>query len=172
MRKPRSSNFLMSTTGADELPTGCCGKRRMLRKGMLGAQNPEFINLSEHLRSCWQRLRDSSLPLLDGSGSPSKLAAPQYVARLGVRLDLHRMAPFSQFCLLNQAVGSGFWTVRETRRLAAPQCAAGFRVRLDLHGRLLFWIFVYSVNLVSPVLGGLEIQISCPTVRCRLSYSS
>jgi hypothetical protein len=76
--------------------------------------------------------------VLDCSGDPTNLAAPQCVARLRVRLDLHRVAPFSRLLLLRQSVGSSSGLFAKSLKLAAPQCVARLRVRLDLHRIALF----------------------------------
>jgi hypothetical protein len=98
----------------------------MLRKEEVGARNPVSINLSEHHQLCWLETLCNQRLFLASSGD-LKLAALQYVARLRVRLDLHRGAPF---------LGS----------------------------------LTRSFSLLTQLLCCCEtLQISCPTLRCRLS---
>jgi hypothetical protein len=80
--------------------------------------------------------------VLDGSESPSNLAAPQCVASLGVRLDLHGIAP-SPWIFTDSVTVLAFSSARfgKPLRLAAPHCVAGSGVRLDLHVFAPFAIF-------------------------------
>src|SRR5260370_42085270 len=63
----------------------------------------------------------------------SDLAAPQCVAGFGVRLDLHVIAPFLEFCVACSVnLSPQFWPFRTSSAFTAPQCVAGFRVRIYL----------------------------------------
>ncbi len=112
-----------------------------------------------------------------GSGNPSKLAAPQNVAGLDVRLDLHVATPYSWISFANsvRVVSLQFLDGLEIPSdLAAPQCVASFGVRLDLHviapylgffllGRavaLQFWTVRKPVNLAAPqCVAGLGVRL-------------
>lgn len=82
-------------------------------------------------------------------GNPQELAAPQRVARSGVRLDFHRTTPFSDFHSLDQPA-RGFGPLGKALNLAAPHCVASFRVRLDFHWIASFpGIFTFTNQSVS-----------------------
>jgi hypothetical protein len=73
-------------------------KREMLQKGCLGARNPQ----SSTFQSIPAVLGRDSVNGPGRSGlfeDPSKLAAPQYVARFRASLDFHRISPFLRIFL-------------------------------------------------------------------------
>jgi hypothetical protein len=83
-----------------------------------------------------------------------KLGPPHCVARLRVRLDLHRIAPFVEFAIPSQFVGPGSGRVAKFLKLATPQCVARFCVRLYFHRIAPFLGFVMLVQSVGPGSGG------------------
>ena len=91
------------------------GQARDAPKGMLGARNPGFVILLEHpyllLQTFWTIQFWWLSKLL-------KLAAPQYVASFGVRLDLHVIAPCPGiFADSFRRLAFGSWTVSGTRQI-------------------------------------------------------
>ena len=77
-------------------------------------------------------------------GRPLKLAAPQCVAGLRIRLDLHRIAPFLGLLLLSQSVGPSSGLFAKSLQLAAPHGVARLRVRLNFHRIAPFLGFVIA----------------------------
>jgi hypothetical protein len=72
--------------------------------------------------------------IADGLGNLRKLAAPQCVAGLGVRLDFHRIFSFPGIFLYWVTSKPGSRCFAYAVKLAAPQCAvASLGVRLDFH---------------------------------------
>jgi hypothetical protein len=90
-------------------------------KGDAGCAKPRVHQPLEHPRLSLLE----TLPIIQPSsgrfGKPLKLAAPQCVASLGVRFDLHLIAAcLGTFFRLGQPIGVLFWMVREIPQISYP----------------------------------------------------